>query len=151
MRSLRLCLVAILSGALAAGCGPSGPVADAAATLDGLPLQRGFYVASDTPCAQASNATLALIHREGVNGARDGCTFEAIEQIGPTSYRVTQTCSAFGGGGDGQETSIVVYEIPDETRYTARSDSGWVQDARYCAQSSLPDPWRDNDISDILQ
>lgn len=149
MNSPRPSLIAILSGILAAGCSPASPVPDAAAAPEGLPLTPGFYVAGDTPCARASNATLTLIHREGVNGARDVCTFETIEQIGPASYRAAQTCSAFGEGG--QETRIVVYEIPDETRFIARSDSGWVQEARYCAQSSLPEPWRDNDISDIVQ
>jgi hypothetical protein len=46
-------------------------------------------VASDPPCAQASNATLMLLRRDGIGGAR------------------------------------------------------------HCEQSRLPDPWRDNDISDV--
>ncbi len=48
-----------------------------------LPLKRGFYVASDTPCEQASNATLQLLRRDGVGGARDFCEFKQILEIAP--------------------------------------------------------------------
>lgn len=110
----------------------------AAATVRTLPLKRGFYVASDTPCAQASNATLRLVTREGINFSRDICTFKKIEKTGATSYRVTESCS-----GEPQ-----TYEIPNDTSFTVKYEGG-SDSARYCAQSSLPDPWRDNDISDI--
>ena len=111
----------------------------AAATLKSLPLKRGFYVSSDTPCNQASNATLRLVTREGINWARDICTFKKIEKTGATSYSVTESCS-----GEPQP-----YEIPNDTSFTVKYDGGSESSARYCAQSSLPDPWRDNDISDI--
>lgn len=38
-----------------------------AAPAASLPLKRGFYVASDTPCGQASNGTLSLLQRNGMN------------------------------------------------------------------------------------
>lgn len=44
-----------------------------------LPLQRGYYVASDTPCAKASNATLLLLRRNGIGGARYFCEFKLQE------------------------------------------------------------------------
>lgn len=115
------------------------PAQTAAATVKTLPLKRGFYVSADTPCAQASNATLRLVTREGINGSRDVCTFKKIEKTGATSYRVTESCS-------GEPTT---YEIPNETSFTIKYEGGSESSARYCAQSSLPDPWRDNDISDI--
>lgn len=118
---------------------PAAAPAKAAATLKSLPLKRGFYVSSDTPCAQASNATLRLVTREGINWARDVCTFRKIEKTGATSYRVTESCS-----GEPQ-----AYEIPNETSFTVKYDGGSESSARFCAQSSLPDPWRDNDISDV--
>jgi hypothetical protein len=40
--------------------------ASGASAEDFLPLQRGYYVSSDTPCEQASNATLNLFR--GVQG-----------------------------------------------------------------------------------
>jgi pyruvate/2-oxoglutarate dehydrogenase complex dihydrolipoamide acyltransferase (E2) component len=117
----------------------AAPAQAATATLKSLPLKRGFYVSSDTPCNQASNATLRLVTREGINFARDICTFRKIEKTGATSYRVTESCS-----GEPQ-----AYEIPNDTTFTVTYEGGSQSSARYCAQSSLPDPWRDNDISDI--
>jgi hypothetical protein len=57
------------------------------ATVAGLPLKHGYYVDSDTPCGQASNATTTLLRREGIGGARDFCEFKKIEQTGPNTYR----------------------------------------------------------------
>src|SRR5690606_26650181 len=44
----------------------SAPAPDAAteakvALIAALPLKRGYYVATDTPCSQASNATVMLL------------------------------------------------------------------------------------------
>lgn len=85
----------MLLGVLTAACAPpSSPQAlpDAAAraareppTLTVLPLKRGYYVASDTLCAQASNASLLLLGRDGVGGARYFCEFRRIELAGPLS------------------------------------------------------------------
>lgn len=61
----------------------------ATSTVKWLPLRRGFYVTADTPCNQASNATLQLVTREGINAARTVCRFRTIEKTGATSYRVT--------------------------------------------------------------
>lgn len=136
-------------------CGESGTrdgAVDNAApanTVVELPLQRGFYVMSDTPCSNASNATLLLVHRAGMKGARDACDFETIEQTGPTSYRAVMTCRNIQGRG--AEPSTNVYEIPDATQFTyGTQDSDYRSHFRYCEQSSLPDPWRDNDISDLV-
>lgn len=130
------------------------PAAPTAAKVASLPLKRGFYVASDTPCGQASNATLMLVRRDGINGSRDSCTFKKIEKIGATTYRVTDSCSTGGeawGTEEQVETAISTYEILNDTSYKAKSDSGWEHGARYCAQSSLPEPWRNNDISDLIK
>lgn len=126
----------------------------AGAAVRGLPLRTGFYVSSDTACANASNATLMLVRRDGYNGARYSCDFKTVEKTDATSYRVTEQCSELGGfGGDSPEpwTSTVRYEVPNDSRFTARQDDGSASAARYCPQSSLPEPWRDNDISDIVK
>jgi len=80
-----------------AGCDDNAPAGNGAGATGNivteLPLTRGFYVASDTACGQASNATLLLVHRDGINGARDAYSFKSIEQTGPTSYRAVAVCN----------------------------------------------------------
>lgn len=109
-----------------------------------LPLQRGYYVASDTPCAQASNATLLLLRRNGIGGARYFCKFKHIEQTGPAIYLVEEACADFQGGA--AEIRHLHYALEDNARFLARDQNGIVLDARYCAQSELPPDWRDTDI-----
>ncbi len=132
----------------------SSAAPDESTTVEALPLKRGFYVASDTPCGQASNATLLLVRKDGINGSRDTCTFKKIEKIDATRYRAVSECSS-GGAAWGREeeieTETVVYTVPDDSSFTSKSESGWEHSARYCAQSSLPESWRDNDISDLVQ
>lgn len=119
--------------------------------VGGLPLRLGFYVANDAECATASNATLTIMRRDGYSGSRYSCTFGAIEKTGETSYRVTESCTERGGLGGSAEarTSVRNYEVTDVENFSAKSDSGWESNARFCPQSTLPEPWRDNDISDV--
>jgi len=119
--------------------------------VGGLPLRLGYYVAGDTECEKASNSTITLMRRDGYGGARYHCTFGTIEKIGPTTFRVNERCTEQANfGGDREAQSVTrTYEVPDDASFSATSDSGWGSKARFCAQSSLPEPWRDNDISDI--
>ena len=117
-------------------------------TIAVLPLKRGYYVESDTPCGQASNATTTLLRREGIGGARDFCEFKRIEQTGPNSYRVTEACGDLQDNA-APETSISIYTLTGDTAFTAKSEHGWERSARYCAQSNMPPDWRTNDISDV--
>ena len=112
-----------------------------AATVATLPLKRGFYVVNGTACGDASAATLFLLDKTSLNGQQDSCTFKKIEQTGVNSYRVTEACP----GG----TSTATYTVQSDTSFHSTSDNGRNVTARYCVQSSLPDPWRDNDISDV--
>ncbi|MCU0976537.1 MAG: hypothetical protein MUC71_09555 [Steroidobacteraceae bacterium] len=140
--------------ALAGGCGGDARQPAAAAPAPAppganatLPLPLGFYVGSDTPCGEASNATLALLHREGLNGAREFCRFATLERTGPDTFRATESCSATGTG---EEWSIAVeWEILGPTAFRRTSEEGWVSEFRFCEQASLPEPWRDNDISEL--
>ncbi|PKL98437.1 MAG: hypothetical protein CVV17_10355, partial [Gammaproteobacteria bacterium HGW-Gammaproteobacteria-7] len=126
-----------------AACGKSEPTAnrapEAAAVVE-LPLKRGFYVASDTPCAAASNATLLLLRQDGFNGARDTCDFKAIERAGPTTYRVTAQCAHFQAGPDSAYTLIVDWEVPDDASFALTNDTGPARSFQHCQQTSLPDP-----------
>ncbi|MGS3139811.1 hypothetical protein ACB316_16530 [Aeromonas sanarellii] len=120
----------------------------AAQTVTALPLKRGYYVASDTPCGQASNATTTLLRRDGIGGARDFCAFKKIEQMGPNTYRVTEACGDLQDNAP-PETSVNTYTLKGDTGFTSKSESGWEHSARYCVQSSMPPDWRENDISDV--
>jgi hypothetical protein len=141
------CVLAGCSGDAREGNGAGG----ASRHVSELPLMAGFYVISDIPCGQASNATLLLLLRDGISGSQDSCDFHTIEQTGPTRYRVTERCaSPTAGAADGQ-AHIVDWEIPDDASFTSTSDAGWQRSARYCEQSTLPAPWRDNDITDLIR
>jgi len=135
------------------------PKPDAAAASSGgqvtsLPLTRGYYVDSGTPCGNASNATLMLVRRDGYGGSRYSCDFKKIERTGPTNYRVTEACSEGGeawGTDETVETTILDWQIQDETHFARISESGDKMSARYCPQARLPEPWNTNDIRDVVQ
>lgn len=126
----------------------AAPAKTHTATIAALPLKRGYYVESDTPCGQASNATTTLLRRNGIGGARDFCEFKKIEQTGPHTYRVTEACGNLQDNAP-PETSTSIYTLTEGTAFTAKSEHGWERSARYCAQSSMPPDWRGNDISDV--
>lgn len=124
----------------------------APATVETLPLKRGYYVRSETPCNRASRADVfSLVTRTGTNL---NCKFKKIEKTGTTTYRVTEECSDGGaawGREDGTETSTATYEIPNETSYKVTYEGGYEASARYCAQSSMSAEYRDNDIDDVTR
>lgn len=152
------------AGLLQAAPGGAGKLADGAvaasslaplksqdgAPVSVLPLRRGYYVATDTPCSQASNATVMLLRREGIGGARDFCEFRRIEKTGPHTYRVTEACGDLQDAA-APEISITTYTLTGETAFSSRSELGWERSARYCAQSAMPPDFRANDISDVIR
>ena len=113
-----------------------------------LPLEPGYYVASDTPCDKASNATVSLLRRTGIGGARDFCEFTTIEQTGPSTYRVTQSCQELQPGG-ATSIAVVTYVLSGHARFFSRSDQGWCHSARRCAPSTMPPEWRQNEIREL--
>lgn len=119
----------------------------AAAAVSALPLRHGYYVDIDTPCSKASNATVSLLGRDGIAGARDFCTFEKIERSGLRTYRVTQSCKVFQDTVP-PEVSVVIYTVADDSRFSSRNEQGWAYSARYCSPSSMPPQWRGNDVRD---
>ncbi len=121
------------------------PAGVSAIRVAALPLRLGHCVASDTPCGMASNAAVSLLRRSGIGGARDVCEFKKIERTSPGTCRVTQACRDLQDSGPPQ-TSIVTDTLSGDARFTASSESGWQHSARHCAQSSLPDAWRRNDL-----
>jgi hypothetical protein len=144
----------ILMSLLTAACKPAPPSQALQDSADlapqkphpvaALPLPRGYYVASDTPCAQASNATLLLLRRHSMGGARDFCEFKSIQQIDPATYLVEEMCADFQGSDS--VTRQMQYTLEGNNRFVSKDQNGIVHDARYCAQSGLPPDWRSTDI-----
>lgn len=149
----------ILISLLAAACKPSPSYQALQDSVDlapqkphpvaALPLPRGYYVASDTPCAQASNATLLLLRRHGMGGARDFCEFKSIQQINPATYLVEEVCADFQGSDS--ITRQLQYALEGNNRFVSKDQYGIVHDARYCAQSDLPPDWRSTDIRSEIE
>lgn len=115
-----------------------------------LPLRRGYYVASETACSAASNATVLLLQRGGIGGARDFCEFKKIEQIGLHIYRVLQSCRSFEDGAM-PESHVVSYTLSGDAGFTSQRADGSSYSARWCSQASMPPAWRHNDIRDAVR
>jgi hypothetical protein len=127
---------------LAAACTPPGPAAPpAAAAVADLPLRRSFYVTSDTACGEASNATLALLHREGLNFARADCVFTAVTARGDGRYRVADQCTEIGTGE--RYTGDAEWQVLSAESFALGAGDGSPRRYRYCDQAALPEGWRD--------
>ncbi|WP_202844340.1 hypothetical protein [Luteimonas saliphila] len=140
---------------LLAGCqpGPAGAATDGTAppevapeVVDELPLDRGYYVRSDESCRDASAAGVQLLRRAGLQWVTSHCLFDRIERIDATTYRVTQSC----GDHHGAAPAAAVYEIPDRTSFSFVDDQGWEHAARLCPQPEMPEPWRSEDIGELI-
>lgn len=146
------CILAMASASCdAAGDTPAAadpsPAVEAV-VVDALPLRRGYYVRTDDECGTASNATLALVRRDGITG----CNFTRIERIGESRYRVGESCAvraAPPGHEHERDEFTNEYEILAEDRYRLTFEYGETVEFRFCPQGSLPESWRDNDISDV--
>lgn len=122
------------------------PTAASAQPLDELPLERGFYVRVDETCKTATNAGTALLRRAGLQWVTSHCIFDLIEQTGPTTYVVAQSC----GDAAYHHKATATYEIPDRVSFSFVDGNGWEHAARLCAQPDMPQPWRGLDISDLI-
>lgn len=136
--------------ALWSDTGAAEAEAETSKTISELPLDRGYYVRADDTCATASNATAALLRRQGLFWSGSFCTFEGIEQTGPTTFRVQQSC------GDARapmkpEPIPAEWEIEDRTSFTFKDSEGWEHAARLCAQRDMPADFRSNNIAELIK
>lgn len=145
--------VVAAGGCDAAPVGAPDHASDAveARAVEALPLRSGYYVSSDTPCAEASNATLHLMHDDGqgYGGFTTPpyyCGFVRIEQVGRSRYRVEEACGDAYGDGDEPVAAASMYEVVSDTRYRAVRDDGWASESRRCPRRELPALWRDADV-----
>ncbi|WP_324741321.1 hypothetical protein U8326_15330 [Tsuneonella sp. CC-YZS046] len=126
------------------------------ATISELPLDRGYYVRTDATCATASNATTALLRRDGLYWGSSFCTFQGIEQTGPTTFHVKHYCSEPRAPepptpipADWLTTADWV--ITDRTSFKFKDSEGWEHEARLCAQRDMSDGFRTNNIADLIK
>ncbi len=141
------CIVAA-AAAMAACSGSSAPGATAAAEA-GLPLKPGFYNQGES-CADASNASIALLGRHRMNWSQASCALTSIQKTSATSWRAMQACTGIRDGVE-EPAYPAVFEIRDQTTFSYQAGgSDSVASFRFCEQASLPEPWRSNDISDLI-
>jgi hypothetical protein len=147
-RKLRLVALKI-AGVPDSGPAPSAPKAPESAdgtrgvkAGDIVPLKRGYYVSSNVPCNKASNASLSLFTGKSFS---DWCKVVSNKKINDTTYAIKSKCQI-------RDESLSIsskYVILSPVEYKETNQNGEFQ-SRYCEQSQLPDPWRDNDIKDIV-
>jgi hypothetical protein len=115
---------------------------------DSLPIQRGYYVATDTPCQQASNATLTLYNGTSFGDAHVECRKPSTKKLADGSYQLSEQCRDLQGNGGRWERMTTNYKVVSRTEIVATNSFGKFQ-YRYCRQSDMPDPWNTNDLKSI--
>jgi hypothetical protein len=116
-----------------------------AAVADSLPIERGYYVRSDTPCGQASNATITLYDGISFGHAQVECQKPAIRKLADGTQQITERCRDMQGRGGPWTVFTAKYAVLSRTEFlgmTAFEKAPY----RYCRQSDLPEPWRTNDL-----
>jgi hypothetical protein len=134
MRSLALLAAATVLG-----------ITSVAAT-ESLPLERGYYVESDTPCEQASNATITLYDGATFGSAHAECRKPKIQRLADGSYQISERCRDLQGRGGSWETFKSRYAVQSRTEFVETTAFGTFS-FRYCKQSDLPEPWSKSDLS----
>ena len=136
-------------GAGTASAAEGGDPSRATAADGALPLTPGYYNQGES-CTDVSNASIVLLGRTSINWSRAACALTAIEKIDATHWKAMQSCKDIQSE-TAEAPYPVLFEIADETTFAHRYE-GSAESAtyRYCAQSSLPEPWRSNDISDLI-
>lgn len=113
---------------------------------DIVPLRRGYYVTHGTPCDQASNATLNLFLG---NVFYKNCRVTDLARIGE-AYRITQSCVERGERTRSTALYRVINPMEFSVTYAADDERPSTNSRyRYCAQSTLPEPFRSNEVPEI--
>jgi hypothetical protein len=108
----------------------------------GLPLNQGYFVAADTSCADASNATLQLVTTSEFSWPQQTCAIAAATQSAPGEIAVTLDCAA--SADLPAEQLNVVLTIPDAQHFGLSFAGEPPVFKTFCAQPDLPEPWRSN-------
>jgi hypothetical protein len=139
----------VAAGWLAAVCFPCGSNAQisvsANAGADSLPIERGYYVRNDTPCEQASNATLTLYNGMSFGQAHAECREPVTRKLDDGSYRITDQCRDTQGRGGTWTPLTIGYAVVSRTEFISTTPFEKAS-YRICKQSDLPEPWSTNDL-----
>ena len=114
----------------------------------GLPLEQGYFVAADTPCADASNATLQLVTQSAFNWPLQACAIAGVTQSAPSEFPVTLECAA--SADLPAERLDVVLTIPDPQHFGLSFAGEPPAFKVFCPQKDLPEPWQTNNLSGFL-
>ena len=117
-----------------------------AMAAEALPLRSGYYVQRDTPCDKASNATITLYDGASFGTAHSECQKAVVRKLSDQAYELTQKCRDMQGQGGSWETSKSNYSVQSRTEFVETTRYGTFA-FRFCERSSLPDPWKSNDLS----
>ena len=113
---------------------------------DGREVELGGHPDADAQPVEADvAATRRAIAFEG-----DFMLVTYCQDLGEGRYRVTETCQEVQGPQPSTYEVEQEYEVLAEDRYRVNFEGGGSSEFRFCPQDSLPESWRDNDISDVL-
>lgn len=139
----------VAAGWLLAVCSPHDSNAQVSLTTDAradsLPIEQGYYVRSDTPCQQASNATLTHYNGKSFGQAHLECRAPTIRKLGDGSYQVAEQCRDTQGRSGAWTPLTIGYAVVSRTAFISTTP---FEKAKYriCKQSDLPEPWSTSDL-----
>jgi hypothetical protein len=117
----------------------------ATAPTDSLPIERGYYVRSDSPCQRASNATLTLYTGISFGTAHAECRAPVVEKLADGSRQITEQCRDTEVDGTPWIPFTARYAVTSRTEFVSKTEFEMAA-YRYCKQTDLPDPWKTNDL-----
>jgi hypothetical protein len=123
-------------------------VTTSAFAADILPLKRGFYVATDTPCEQASNATISLYDGMSFGTAHAQCRKWSIKKLSGGAYRVSRSCRDMQDNHIHWKVFTSTYKVINSTEFLETNKFGQFP-FRYCKQTDLRSDWRNADLRKI--
>lgn len=112
---------------------------------------RRYYVRDGSSCSDASNATVALVHRRGINGARTACTFTAMTPVDANTFAYTESCQDLGRPEQYENTGTMKLLSPTSLWLDWDGTDGKGVTMTHCPQPSMPEPWRDTDLSSFIE
>src|SRR5690606_24850594 len=132
-----------------------------AADCGTLPMQYGFYVREGVACSAVEwrpadpDPDIRLIGRRYMSFSdTNACDFTTVKLAGDKAYDVDMHCVHAMGGQEDRYDEHVRLRIESRTRIEIEATEhmgGNKARFRHCPQGQLPDPYRGNDIRDIVR
>ena len=106
-----------------------------------LPIQRSFYVATDTPCREATDATIRLYNGASFGDAHAQCRRWSAKKLADGTFQVKKSCRDAQSAQNRWEAKTESYQIVSPTEFVETNEFGQFR-SRYCKQADLPSDWR---------